>query len=75
MLLFYNKNFLRDNNKKLKHLFGVYPIGYIFGVHSQCKSNIFFWLDLDGMVCFCAYLQCRSSAYMGDVYVILILRA
>jgi hypothetical protein len=25
---------LRDNNKNLEHLFGVYPIGYIFGVHS-----------------------------------------
>jgi hypothetical protein len=25
--------------------------------------------------CFCAYHQCRSSAYVGGVYVILILRA
>jgi hypothetical protein len=34
-----------------------------------------FWMDLDGMTWFCAYPQCRSSAYVGGVYVILILRA
>jgi hypothetical protein len=35
----------------------------------------FFEVDLDGIECFCAYPQCRSSAYVGGVYVILILRA
>ena len=34
-----------------------------------------FWVNLKGMACFCAYPQCRSSAYLGGVYVILILRA
>jgi hypothetical protein len=34
-----------------------------------------FWLDLNGMACICAYPQCRSSAYLGGVYVILILWA
>ena len=33
-----------------------------------------FWVDLDGMTCFYAYPQ-YSSAYVGGVYVILILRA
>jgi hypothetical protein len=31
--LFSATKLLRDNNKKLEHLFGVYPIGYIFGVY------------------------------------------
>ena len=34
-----------------------------------------FLVDLNGMACFCAYPQCWSSAYVGGVYVILILRA
>jgi hypothetical protein len=34
-----------------------------------------FWVDLNGKTCFCAYPQCRSSAYVDEVYVILILRA
>ena len=65
---------LRDSNKNLEHLFGGYPIKNIFGVFSQCRSN-FFWVNLDGMACCCAYPQCRSSAYLDGVYVILILRA
>ena len=32
---------LRDSNKNLEHLFGGYPIGHIFGVHSQYKSKTF----------------------------------
>jgi hypothetical protein len=56
--LFFMNNFsaiklLRDNNKNLEPLFRRYPIGYIFGVCSQC----------------------RGSAYVSGVYVILILRA
>jgi hypothetical protein len=39
--LFSATKLLRDN-KKLEHLFGVYPIGYIFGVYSQCKSKTYF---------------------------------
>ena len=35
----------------------------------------YFWVDLDGMAWFCAYAQCRSNAYVGGVYMILILRA
>ena len=34
-----------------------------------------FEVDLNGMACFCAYPQCSSSAYVGGVFVILILRA
>jgi hypothetical protein len=50
------------------------PIKNIFGVYSQCKSKIFLggskWNAM-----FYAYFQCRNSAYVGGVYVILILRA
>jgi hypothetical protein len=35
----------------------------------------YFWVNLNGMTYLCAYLQCRSSAYVSGVYVILILRA
>ena len=74
MLLLTATKLLRDGNKNLEHLFGGYPIGYIFGVHSQCKSKTFLggsrW---NGMLLH--YTQCRSSAYVGGVYVILILRA
>jgi hypothetical protein len=35
----------------------------------------YFWVDLNGITYLCAYLQCRSSAYVSGVYVILILRA
>ena len=52
--LFSTTKLLRDSNKNLEHLFCGYPIGYIFGVHSQCKSKTF-WVDLDGMACCCAY--------------------
>jgi hypothetical protein len=72
--LFSATKLLRDNNQNLEHLFGRYSIGYNFGVHSECRSKTFFG-DLDRMACFCAYSQCRSSAYVGSVYVILILRA
>jgi hypothetical protein len=33
------------------------------------------WVDLDGMACCGAYPQCRSNAYVGGVYKIMILRA
>ena len=42
--LFSATKLLRDSNKNLEYLFGRYPIGHIFGVHSQCRSKIF----LDG---------------------------
>ena len=32
---------LRDSNKNLEHLFGGYPIGHIFCVHSQCRRKTF----------------------------------
>ena len=41
MLLLTATKLLRASNKNLEQLFGGYPIGYIFGVHSQCKSQIF----------------------------------
>ena len=34
-----------------------------------------FWVDLNGMACFYTYPQCKGSAYLGGVYMILILRA
>ena len=39
--LFSATKLLRDSNKNLEHLFSGYPIGYIFGVHSQCRSKTF----------------------------------
>jgi hypothetical protein len=60
----------------LEHLLGGWKTyqAYFFGVHSQCRSKTF----LGGSrwkTCFCAYPQCRSSAYVSGVYLILILRA
>jgi hypothetical protein len=65
---------LRHSNKNLEYLFGGNLIKHIFDVHSSVGVK-YFWVDLDGMACFCTYPQCRSSAYVGGVYVILILRA
>ena len=74
-MLFSATKLLRDSNKNLEHLFeGWKTYQEFFGVHSQCRSKTF-WVDLNGMACFCAYPYCRSSAYVGGVYVILILRA
>ena len=53
------------DGKPNKHVF-------VFTPNVEVK---YFWVDQDGMACFCAYPQCRSSAYRGGVYVILILRA
>ena len=47
----------------------------IFLVFSASVGVKHFWVDLDGMAYCCAYPQCRSSAYLDGVYVILILRA
>ena len=41
LCLFSAIKLLRDSNKNLEHLFGGYPLEYIFGVHSQCKSETF----------------------------------
>jgi hypothetical protein len=47
--LFSTTKLLRDK-KNLEHLFGGYPIGYIFCVHFQCRSKIFLsesrWNDI-----------------------------
>jgi hypothetical protein len=50
------------------------PIKHIF-VFTPSVGVERFWVDLNRMTCFCAYPLCRSSAHMGGVYVILILRA
>ena len=50
------------------------PIKHVF-VFTPSVGVKHFWVDLNRMACFCAYPQCRSSAYLGGVYVILILRA
>ena len=47
----------------------------IFLVFTPSVGVKHFWVDLDRMACCCVYPQCRSSAYLGGVYVILILRA
>jgi hypothetical protein len=47
----------------------------IFLVFTASVGVKHFWVDLDRMACFCAYPLCRSSVYVGGVYVILILRA
>jgi hypothetical protein len=74
--LFSATKLLRDNNKNLKHLFGEYPIGYIFCVYSQCRSKTFLGGSRRKGI-FLRLPQCRSSAYVhvGGAYVILILRA
>ena len=75
MSLFYNKT-LRDSNKNLEHLFGGWKnLSSIFLVFTPSVGVEHFWANLNGMACFCVDPQCRSSAYLGGVYVILILRA
>jgi hypothetical protein len=63
----------RDNNKNFEHLSRGCPIGYFLDGYSQCKSKTFSggfrWKNE------CVYSQCRNSAYVDGVYVILILRA
>jgi hypothetical protein len=44
---------LRDSNKNLKHLFGDILLG-IFLVFTPSVGVKYFWVDLDGMACFCA---------------------
>jgi hypothetical protein len=72
--LFSATKLLRDSNKNLEHLFRGYPMWYIL-VFTPSVGVKYFWVDLDRMACFCAYPKCRNSAYVGGVYVILILRA
>ena len=47
----------------------------IFLVFTPNVGVEYFWVDLDRMAYFCVYPQSRSSASVGGVYVILILRA
>jgi hypothetical protein len=76
MLLSFATKLLRDNNKNLEHLFGGWKT---YQKYSWCFTPSVgvqhFLVDLDGMACFCTYPQCRSSAYVDGVYVILILGA
>ena len=65
---------LRDSNKKLEHLFGGYHIKNSFGVYSQCRSKTLLGGSKSKDM-FLRLPQCRSSAYLDSVYVILILRA
>ena len=53
MPLFCNK-LLRDSNKNLEHLFGEYLMKNIL-VFSPIVGVKHFWVDLNGMACFCAY--------------------
>jgi hypothetical protein len=72
--LFSTIKLLRDSNKNLEHLFGGYPMGMFF-IFTPSVGVKHFWVDLDRMACFCTYPQCRNSACVGGVYMILILRA
>ena len=74
MSLFCNKT-LREISTKTwsNYLVDGKPIKHVF-VHSQCRSRTFL-SESRWKACFCAYSQCRSSAYLGRVYVILILKA
>ena len=75
MILFYNKTFQEIATKTWNiYLMDEKPIKHVF-VFTPSVGVKHFWVDLNGMACFCAYPQCRSSAYVGGVYVILILRA
>ena len=65
--------FLRDSNKNLEHLFGGYPMN-MFLVFTPSVGVKHFWVDLDRIAYFYAYPQCTSSACVGGVYMILILR-
>ena len=47
----------------------------MFLVFAPSVGVKYFCVDLDEMACFCAYPQCRNSAYVGAMYVILVLRA
>ena len=77
---FFMNNFCIAHASSLQQNFGALiwwmekPIKHIFGVHSQCRGKTFFG-GSGWKTCFCAYPQCRSSAYLCGVYVILILRA
>jgi hypothetical protein len=74
MSLFCN-NTLRDSLQELGALiWRMENLTSMFCVHPSVGVE-HFWVDLNGMTCFCAYPQCRSSVYVDGVYVILILRA
>ena len=65
---------LSEENAASPHIL-VDILSRIFLVFSPSVGAKQFWVNLDGMACCCAYRQCRSSAYLGGVYVILIVRA
>ena len=71
---FLHSNCWRDSNKNLEHLCGE-NLWSILLVFSPSVGVKYFWVDLDRMAYCYAFPQCRSSAYLGGVYVILILRA
>jgi hypothetical protein len=50
------------------------PMKYV-SVFAPSLGVKYFWMDLDGKHVIASIPQCRSSAYVGGVYVILILRA
>ena len=74
MPLFCSKTFERQQQEFEAFIWWMKPIKNIFGVYSQCRSKTFL-SGSRGKACFCAYPQCKSSAYVCGVYVILILRA
>ena len=73
--LFSATKLLRDSNKNLEHLFDGYHIKTIFGVNSQCRSKTFFFGGSRWNGMFLCLPRCSSRAYVGGVYVFLILRA
>ena len=77
MLLLTATKLLGDSNKNLEHLFGGWKTyqAYYFFMFTPSVGVEHFFGGSRWKACFCAYPQCRSSAYVGGVYVILILRA
>jgi hypothetical protein len=65
---------LRDNTRTWSIYLG-YILQGIFLVFTPSVGVKYFWVNLDRIAYRYAYSQCRSSAYVGGVYMILILRA
>jgi hypothetical protein len=73
MSLFYNKTLREISTKTWSIYFEWKPNEHVF-VFTPSVEVEYFWVDLNRRHVFCAYLQCRSSAYLGVVYMILILK-
>ena len=68
MSLFCNKT-LREISIRTQSIYLVdgKPIKHVF-VFTPSVGVKYFWVDLNGMACFCVYPQCSSSVYLGGVH-------